>query len=114
MILRSSSRGPGIAVAALAFLSLACSSFADQPGPVPPLPVAGDVIAPFDAQGVDGTLKEVAFNGRGSTLLLFFLSSCPTCHRMIPEWNRAFQRRRQGQEVVRVRSARAAPRVVVS
>jgi hypothetical protein len=93
-------RMPGLL--ALAFVCLACSSFADQPGSTPPLPVAGEVIAPFDAQGIDGVVKRVAFNGRGSTVLLFFLSSCPTCHRMIPEWNRAYQRRPQGLEVIGV------------
>jgi len=103
MIIRSFLRAPRmLGVAALAFLCLACSSFADQPGSAPPLPVAGDVIAPFDAQGIDGTLKKVAFSGRGSTVLLFFLSGCPTCHRMIPEWNRAYQRRPQGLEVIGV------------
>ena len=38
----------------------------------------------------------------GSTVLLFFLSSCPTCHRMIPEWNRAYQRKPQGLDVIGV------------
>jgi hypothetical protein len=27
------------------------------------------------------------------------LSSCPTCHRMLPEWNRAFDRRPKGLRV---------------
>src|SRR6185503_11366261 len=37
-----------------------------------------------------------------STVLLFFLSSCPTCHRMLPAWNRAFERRPPGLNVVGV------------
>ena len=37
--------------------------------------------------------RQVAFPKGSSTVLLFFLSSCPTCHKMIPEWNRAYQRR---------------------
>jgi hypothetical protein len=64
-----------------------------------PAPAVGDVVSGFDAQSVDGSMQKVAFNGRGSTVLLFFLSSCPTCHRMIPEWNRAFQRKPAGLQV---------------
>ena len=61
----------------------------------PPLPAVGETIGAFD--------------GRGSNVLLFFLSSCPTCHRMIPEWNRAFARKAQGVEVVGVLMDREPP-----
>lgn len=67
-----------------------------------PQPAVGEVVAAFDAQALDGALKKVAFDGKGSTVLLFFLSSCPTCHRMIPEWNRAYERRPQGLQVIGV------------
>ena len=43
------------------------------------------------------------------TVLLFFLSSCPTCHRMLPEWNRAFERRPRGLNVVAVMLDREPP-----
>lgn len=92
-------------------LALALVATATLPGPVacaqeneppPPLPVVGETIQPFDAESVDGTMKKVSFEGKGSTVLLFFLSSCPVCHRMIPEWNRAFQRKPQGLQVLGV------------
>ncbi len=74
-----------------------------------PLPQVGDRVAAFDAQGVDGAAKKVAFAGRNSTILLFFLSSCPTCHRMIPEWNRAYQRRSPALQVIGVLMDREPP-----
>ena len=40
-------------------------------------------------------------------MLLFFLSSCPTCHKMLPEWNRAYQRRAKNVNVVGVLLDRA-------
>jgi hypothetical protein len=75
----------------------------------PPLPVVGELVQPFDAQAIDGTPQTVAFTAPGSTILLFFLSSCPTCHRMLPEWNRAFQRRPKGLTVLGVLMDREAP-----
>jgi hypothetical protein len=74
-----------------------------------PAPAVGDLVAPFDAQSVDGSMRKVAFNGKGATVLLFFLSSCPTCHRMIPEWNRAFQRKPAGLQVYGVILDREPP-----
>jgi hypothetical protein len=32
-------------------------------------------------------------------VLLFFLSGCPVCHRMIPEWNRAYGEKKAGLDV---------------
>jgi hypothetical protein len=65
-----------------------------------PAPAVGDIIPPFEAEALDGTLKHVGFPAGSRTVLLFFLSGCPTCHKMIPEWNRAFERRPKGVEVV--------------
>jgi hypothetical protein len=90
-----------VAVAAAA----AGSSWAETPPPSSPPPVTlarGDVVQPFDAEALDGTVKHVHFPKGTTTLLLFFLSSCPTCHRMIPEWNRAYQRRPPTLQVVGV------------
>ena len=71
-------------------------------GASPPLaPSVGDVIPEFEARGIDGTVQRLSFSG-GPTVLLFFLSGCPTCHQMIPEWNRAFERRPAGLDVVGV------------
>jgi hypothetical protein len=90
----------GWALAAVASLAMAAPAGAQHAhDEAVPAPAVGDVVAPFDAQSVDGSVQKVAFNGRGSTVLLFFLSSCPTCHRMIPEWNRAFQRKPAGLQV---------------
>jgi hypothetical protein len=103
-------RGGRFIVLLAASLLLSCGpAGAQQEGPAPPLPVAGEVVQPFSAEALDGTMKTVSFEGRGRTVLLFFLSSCPTCHRMIPEWNRAFQRKPQGLQVVGVLMDREAP-----
>ena len=53
----------------------------------------GDMVQPFDAEGLDGVVKHVDYPKGSATVLLFFLSGCPTCHKMIPEWNRAYERR---------------------
>jgi hypothetical protein len=45
-------------------------------------------------------VKQVSFPKGSSTVILFFLSGCPTCHRMIPEWNRAFERRPSGLRIL--------------
>ena len=68
----------------------------------PPVLQAGDVLAPFDAQGIDGVSKHISFPEGTNTVLLFFLSGCPHCHRMMPEWNRAFAGRPPNLAVVGV------------
>ncbi|HEY2943560.1 MAG TPA: hypothetical protein VGN09_14090 [Vicinamibacteria bacterium] len=89
--------------AAVMTLSWAASGRSDVPSPSPsPAQLApGDVIPPFDAEGVDGVMHHVSF-GKQPTVLLFFLSSCPHCHKQIPDWNRAFERRGPGVNVVGV------------
>lgn len=67
----------------------------------PPQPKVGDVLKPFDAQSLDGTNAHIAY-GEGVTVLLFFLSSCPTCHKMIPEWNASYPRRGKNVRVIGV------------
>src|SRR6185503_2022647 len=62
----------------------------------------GDVVPAFKATGIDGKAWDFSFPKGKSTVLLFFLSSCPTCHRMLPAWNRAFERRPPGLNVVGV------------
>jgi len=60
-------------------------------GPVPASVLeVGEVVPAFDAEALDGTTRHVEYPKGSTTVILFFLSSCPTCHRMIPEWNRAF------------------------
>src|SRR5467141_3660323 len=84
-------------------LTWAAAGETDVPSPSPsPAPLApGDVIPPFDAEGVDGVMHRVSF-GKQPTILLFFLSSCPHCQKQIPDWNRAFERRPPGVNVLGV------------
>jgi hypothetical protein len=106
---RTGKRWLGVALAAAVTLAGAPARAQHADDAPVPLPVAGEVIQPFDTQTVEGAAQRVAFEGKGSTVLLFFLSSCPTCHRMLPEWNRAFQRRPQGLQVIGVIMDREAP-----
>jgi hypothetical protein len=66
---------------------------APSPSP-PPSPVAGDLIPAFEAEAIDGKTQKIDFPKGSKTILVFFLSSCPVCHRMIPEWNRAYGERK--------------------
>ena len=59
-----------------------------------PSPAPGDVIPSFEAEAIDGKTQKIDFPKGSKTVLLFFLSSCPVCHRMIPEWNRAYGERK--------------------
>jgi hypothetical protein len=78
-------------------------SIPDAPASAPPsAPSVGDVIPIFSADGVDGSTQLVDFPRGSSTVLLFFLSGCPSCHKMIPEWNSAFERRPPRLRVVGV------------
>ena len=85
----------------------ACSSpsrsVGARPAPAPVLaPSPGDVIPAFDAQRIDGTTQHISFPKGSKTVLLFFLSGCPICHKMIPEWNRAYERRPPALKVIGV------------
>jgi thiol-disulfide isomerase/thioredoxin len=86
----------GLAVVVVGALTAAAQSPPASPAP-PQGPAKGQVLAAFVAQAVDGTTQDVAFDR--PTVLLFFLSGCPTCHKMIPEWNRAFARKPSGLAV---------------
>src|SRR4029078_1578042 len=101
----------GRAVLALALAAAAAPALAQhaEDEPPPPMLKTGEVVAPFDARGVDGVLKKIAFTGKNPTVLLFFLSGCPTCHKMIPEWNRAFERKPAKLNVVGVLMDREPP-----
>ena len=72
-------------------------------------PTVGQVLAPFTAEAVDGSSREISFPKGSTTVLIFFLSSCPTFHRMLPEWKRAFERRPKGVNVVAVMLDREPP-----
>jgi len=97
---------------AVVFVSSAlCASVApaQETAEKPPETVeVGAQIPPFEAEALDGSTTQVSFEGR-STVLLFFLSSCPTCHKMIPEWNRAYERRPEALQVFGVMLDREPP-----
>jgi hypothetical protein len=69
----------------------------------------GETMSGFDAEAVDGAVKQVTFPKGSETVLLFFLSGCPTCHKMIPEWNRAYERRPPKLNVIGVLMDREPP-----
>jgi peroxiredoxin len=93
------------ALAGVLALGAAQGAYADAPAPVAP----GYLVPEFTAQAVDGSTRRVAYPKGSATVLLFFLSSCPTCHKMLPEWNRAYQRRPKNVNVVGVLLDRAPP-----
>ena len=51
------------------------------------------MVPAFETLGADGKPVKIDFPKGSQTVLMFFLSGCPHCHRMIPEWNRAFERK---------------------
>ena len=79
--------------------SLALAQTAPQP---PAAPEKGDVVPAFETLAVDGKPSKLEFPKGSKTVLLFFLSSCPVCHKMIPEWNSAYERRPKNLKVVGV------------
>jgi peroxiredoxin len=87
----------------LATVLLTLVALAAPVGAAPPnSPSKGDVIPAFESIGIDGAPHKLDFPEGSKTVLLFFLSGCPSCHKMIPEWNRAYGRRPEGLEVVGV------------
>ncbi len=70
--------------------------------PPPQAPEKGDVVPAFETLAVDGKPSKLDFPKGSRTVLLFFLSSCPVCHKMIPEWNSAYERRPKNLKVVGV------------
>jgi thiol-disulfide isomerase/thioredoxin len=87
----------------VATVLLALAAIATPAEAAPPSsPSKGDVIPAFESIGIDGKPHKLDFPEGSKTVLLFFLSGCPSCHKMIPEWNRAYERRPDGLEVVGV------------
>jgi thiol-disulfide isomerase/thioredoxin len=77
------------------WLGLGASALAQEVSPVPSPsgPAKGDLIPAFDAPGLAGSNVHVDFPKGSKTVLIFFLSSCPHCQRMIPKWNSLFERK---------------------
>lgn len=103
---------------AIVFLVRSCALFALLAAPVArgqgvadlkQYPTLGGVFPSFDAQGIDGTSRHFGYPKGTTTVLLFFSSGCPVCHRMIPEWNRAYEKRGSGVEIVGVLVDREPP-----
>jgi len=95
----------------LAFVSGATASAA-APQSVADLnqhPTLGDTLPTFETQAVDGSARRFTYPKGTTTVLLFFSSGCPVCHRMIPEWNRAYEKRAKGVEIVGVIVDREPP-----
>ncbi len=86
----------------LALVVLSAARVSGQVTTPPVTPSKGDVIPAFETLGIDGKPAKVDFPKGSKTVLLFFLSGCPTCHKMIPEWNRAFERKAKDLKVVGV------------
>lgn len=61
----------------------------------------GDRVPEFEAERIDGEARRVDYGG-GDTVLLFFLSRCPTCHEMFADWNEAYGSSRGDVEVLGV------------
>lgn len=90
------------AVPALGFLLLAAAASAQQAPQLPMSPAKGDVVPVFETLGIDGKAVKVDYPKGSKTVLLFFLSGCPHCHKMIPEWNRAYERKAKNLKIVGV------------
>ena len=69
----------------------------------------GDTVPPFHAAGLDGVIKSIDYPKGTTTIVVFFLSSCPTCHKMLPLWNEAFARRPKNMVMVGVMLDQAPP-----
>ncbi len=92
----------GLSAAAAAPAPSATTAAAPKATPAPtPISIqAGEQVVPFELVGIDGVLHRVDFPKGQVTVLLFFNSGCPHCHRMIPVWNEAFQRRPRNLAVI--------------
>jgi thiol-disulfide isomerase/thioredoxin len=93
----------GVLVGVAASLLSAGAAAAQAPAAPPATgPSRGAVVPAFETLGIDGKPRKVRFPKGSKTVLLFFLSGCPHCHKMMPEWNRAYDRRPKGLEVLGV------------
>jgi thiol-disulfide isomerase/thioredoxin len=88
MIVRALSAARRAAPAAVLVLAAAASAAAQEPL----TPSKGDVVPTFETMRVDGKPEKVDFPRGSRTMLLFFTSGCPHCHKMIPEWNRIYEK----------------------
>lgn len=76
--------------------------------PSPALPKPGDTVPALTLVDLSGAPTRVDFKG-GDTVLVFFTSGCPHCHKMLPEWNGAFERKPAGLKMVGIIMDREPP-----
>ncbi len=96
MMYRATSRSWAAFLLALAVLPPAATAATPPPPggePADSYLKPGDRVAPFEAAGIDGVSRRVDYPKKTVTVLLFFSSGCPVCHRMIPVWNDRFAHR---------------------
>jgi hypothetical protein len=98
-----------LTLALSAFSPLAREASAQSLADLNQHPTLGDTFPSFDAQAIDGSSRHLGYPKGTTTVLLFFSSGCPVCHRMIPEWNKAYERRQKGVEIVGVLMDREPP-----
>jgi thiol-disulfide isomerase/thioredoxin len=89
--------------------SAAASAAAPAPAASPALLAPGDVVQPFEAARLDGSMQRIEYPKGKNTVILFFLSSCSVCHRMIPLWNEFYGRKAKDLQVVGVMLDREPP-----
>jgi len=82
--------GRHLLAATLVLLGGASLAAAQEGAPL--MPSKGDVVPVFETMRVDGKVEKVDFPKGSRTMLLFFTSGCPHCHKMIPEWNRVYEK----------------------
>jgi thiol-disulfide isomerase/thioredoxin len=95
----------GVRVLVAAALALPAGNVAAraQAPAVPALtPAKGDQVPAFETMTVAGAAEKVDFPKGSKTVLLFFTSGCPHCHKMIPEWNREFAKRPKNVRILGV------------
>jgi thiol-disulfide isomerase/thioredoxin len=79
----------------------------------PPLPIMmkGDVLDPIHTRGLNDVDYTVDFPKNGpTTVVMFFLSTCPHCQAMLPHWNEAFEKKHKDLKVVGIMLDRAPGR----
>lgn len=94
---------------ALALMSGALGTPARAQESQPALKVGDKVPAVGGPGAATGQMRSVDYSKAKATVLLFFMPDCPHCHKMIPEWNRAFERKPAGIEIVALMLGKEPP-----
>lgn len=95
--------GLALVFAASVLHPLAAAAQAAAPSSAPEVGLrVGDTVPAFHAVGLDGVTRSIDYPKGTTTIVVFFLSSCPTCHRMLPLWNEAYAHRPKNMVMVGV------------